>query len=62
MLTSEGSALVTDIQDRLIEHYVQQDEARRVEDRDRVHELQIEIDKATTQREEIRRWSALGSS
>ena len=55
MLTSERRTLVTEIQDRLFELYVQQDEARRTEDRDREHELQVEIDKATAQREEIRR-------
>jgi hypothetical protein len=54
-VTYEGRALVTEIQDRLIELYVQQDEARREHDPDRAHELQVEIDKATAQREEIRR-------
>jgi molybdenum-dependent DNA-binding transcriptional regulator ModE len=53
MLTCEGRALVTEIQDRLIELYVQQDEARREHDPDRAHELQVEIDKATVQREEV---------
>ena len=55
MSTSEERALVTEIQDRLIELYVEQDEARRAEDRDRARELQVEIDKATAQREEIHR-------
>jgi molybdenum-dependent DNA-binding transcriptional regulator ModE len=55
MFTSEGRAPVTEIQDRLIELYVQQDEARRGDDRDRARELQVEIDKAAAQREEIRR-------
>ena len=55
MLTSEARALVTEIQDRLIDLYVQQDEARREHDLDRARELQVEIDKATAQREEIRR-------
>jgi hypothetical protein len=55
MLTCEGRALVTAIQDRLIELYVQQDEARREHDPDRAHGLQVEIDKTTAQREEIRR-------
>jgi hypothetical protein len=41
MLTCEGRALVTEIQDRLIELYVQQDEARREHDPDRAHELQV---------------------
>ena len=54
MLTSERCALVTEIQDRLLELYVQQDEARRAENRDRARELEIEIDQARAQREEIR--------
>jgi hypothetical protein len=59
MLTCEGRALVTAIQDRLIDLYVQQDEARREHDPDRAHGLQVEIDKTTAQREEIRRRRAL---
>ena len=55
MSTSEERSLVTEIEDRLIELYVQQDEARRAEDRDRARELQIEIDQARARREEIRR-------
>jgi hypothetical protein len=55
MQTSEARALVTEIQDRLIDLYVQQDEARGEHDPDRARELQVEIDKATVQREEIRR-------
>ena len=55
MQTSEARALVTEIQYRLIDLYVQQDEARRENDPDRARELQVEIDKATTQQEEIRR-------
>jgi hypothetical protein len=62
MLTSEGRALVTKIQDRLIELYVQQKEAKRTEDPSRAHELHVETDKATAQREEIRRWSILRST
>ena len=37
--------------------YVQQDEARGEQDPDRARELQVEIDKATAQREEIRPWA-----
>jgi hypothetical protein len=54
MLTCE-ERLVTEIEDRLIELYVQHDEARREHDPDRAHQLQVEIEKATAQREEIRR-------
>ena len=35
MYTSEERAIVTEINDRLIEPHVQQDEARRADDRDR---------------------------
>jgi hypothetical protein len=55
MLTSEARARVTAIQDRLIDLYVQQDEARGEQGPDRARELQVEIEKATAQREEIRR-------
>jgi hypothetical protein len=55
MSTPAERALVTEIQDRLIELYVQQDEARRAEDRDRARELEVEIEKAAAQREQIRR-------
>jgi hypothetical protein len=55
MLTSEARALVTEIQDRLIDFYVQQDEAREEQTPDRARELQVEIDKATARPEEIRR-------
>jgi hypothetical protein len=55
MLTSEARARVTAIQDRLIDLYVQQDEARGKQGPDRARELQVEIEKATAQREEIRR-------
>jgi hypothetical protein len=55
MSTSEERPLVIEIQDRLIELFVEQDEARRAEDRDRARELQAEIDKTTAQREEIHR-------
>ena len=43
MQTSEARALVTEIQDRLIDLYVQQDEARGEHDPDRARELQVEI-------------------
>jgi hypothetical protein len=55
MLISAARVLVTEIQDRLIKLYVQQDEARGEQNPDRAPELQVEIDKVTAQREEIRR-------
>ena len=58
MSISKERPLVAEIEDRLIELYVQQDEARRAENRDRARELEIEIDQARAQREEIRGGSA----
>jgi hypothetical protein len=55
MSTYEEGALVTEIEDRLIELYVRQDEARRAKDREGARELEIEIDQVRAQREEIRR-------
>jgi hypothetical protein len=43
MLTSEARALVTEIQDRLIDLYVQQDEARGEHDPDRARELHSKL-------------------
>ena len=57
MSTSDKRALVAEIEDRLIELYVGQDEAMRADDRDLARELQVEIDQARAQREEIRRCS-----
>jgi hypothetical protein len=54
MPTCDDRALATEIEDRLIELYVQQDEARRAENRDRARELEIEIDQAKARREEMR--------
>jgi hypothetical protein len=53
MLTSEERALATHIGDRLIELYVERDQARTDRDWDRVRELQDEIDVAAAQRQEI---------
>ena len=55
MLTSEARTPLTEIQDRLIDLYVQQDEAPGEQKPDRARELQVEIDNATARREEIRR-------
>ena len=40
MSTSEEGALVTEIEDRLIELYVRHDEARRAKDREGARELE----------------------
>jgi len=54
MLTPEERALVTEQQDRLIELLTERKEFTKVEDWDRVRELQTEIDDAQGQLEIIR--------
>ena len=54
MLTPEERALLTDIQDHLIELYVAKDEAAVRTDWNRTRELQREIDHLTEQCDEIR--------
>jgi hypothetical protein len=58
MLTSEERTLLTDQQDRLIELFVQHDEAMRAEDWDRARDLEIEIDDAQEEAEAIRHGTA----
>ena len=53
MLTTEERALATHIGDRLIELYVERDEAVLARDLDRVHNLQTDIDEAAAQRQKI---------
>jgi hypothetical protein len=48
MLTLEERALATDIADRLIELYIDREEARRAEDWDRMRDLQATIEETTT--------------
>jgi hypothetical protein len=44
MLTPEERPLITDMKDRLIELYVERDEAAKTGGRDRVRDLQTEIE------------------
>jgi hypothetical protein len=54
-MTSEEHALLTDIQDRLIDLLVQQDEARRAQDWRRVRALQDGISDARFCQDRLRR-------
>ena len=53
MLTPEERALVTDIADRLLDLYVQRDEAILDGNLDRAHRLQAEISDVAAERQEI---------
>ena len=55
MMTPEERALLTDIQDQLIELYVAKDEAAGCEDWSRVHELERGIDHVAERCGEIRK-------
>jgi hypothetical protein len=55
MPTSEAREEFVEIQDRLIDLFVQHDEASRAEDWDRVHALATEIGHATARRHEFSR-------
>jgi hypothetical protein len=54
MLTPEERALLTDQQDRLIDLFVQRDEAVRAEDWDRARDLESRIDEAQGEADAIR--------
>jgi hypothetical protein len=60
MLTSEERALFVEIQDLLLDLFVQHDEASRAEDWSRVRALETEIDDAMVRRDEIRRLQSKG--
>ena len=53
MLTPEERALANHLGDRLIELYVERDEAVLAGDLDRLYELQAAIDETATERREI---------
>ena len=55
MLTPEERALLTEMQDQLIELFVAKDEAAGREDWDRVHKLERSIDHVTERCDEIRK-------
>lgn len=54
MLTPEERALLTDQQDRLIDLFVQHDEAVRTEDWARARDLETQIDEAQSNADTIR--------
>ncbi len=62
MLTPEEHALLTDIQDRLIELYVLREYANKTGDAERIYSIQAEILKAETQRKEVRQFDTVGSA
>jgi hypothetical protein len=58
-LTVEERARITEIQDSLIERYVEQKEAIREENRFRAIGLEFEIKELLREKDKIKRWAVL---
>jgi hypothetical protein len=62
MLTPEERALLVEVQDRLLELYVNREQASKRRDWQRVDSLDADIAAAETRRQEIRRMDTVGSA
>ena len=62
MLTPEERARITDLQDLLIERFVELREAMAEGQEERVQILEAEIDGLLREKAEIEKWAALGSA
>jgi hypothetical protein len=62
MLTSEGRARITELQDLLIERFVEHREATAEGQEERVKIVEAEIDGLLAEKAEIEKWAAVGSA
>jgi hypothetical protein len=62
MLTPDQRDLLTDIQDRLLELYVQREHVNRTADWAQLPAVNREIAMVEAQREELRRWEMAGAA
>jgi hypothetical protein len=62
ILTVEERAKITDIQDSLIDKYVEQEEAIQAGNRCRAIELEFEIKELLGEKKKIKQWAAVGSA
>ena len=62
MLTPEERARITELQDLLIERFVEQREAVAEGQEERVKRVEAEIDSLLHEKEEIEKWAAVGSA
>ena len=58
-LTPEERARITELQDLLIDRYVEQKEASQKGEIDRVHEIEAEIKELHCEKEKIKEWAAV---
>ena len=62
MLTPEERARITELQDLLIERFVEHREAMAEGQKERVKTVEAEIDSLLREKEEIEKWAAVGSA
>jgi hypothetical protein len=62
ILTREEQARIIELQDLLIERFVEQREAVAERQEDRVKTVEAEIDSLLREKEEIEKWAAVGSA
>ncbi len=62
MVTSEERARITELQDLLIERFVEHREAVAEGQEERVRTVEAQIDSLLREKEEIEKWAAVGSA
>ena len=62
ILTREEQARIIELQDLLIERFVEQREAVAERQEDRVKTVEAEIESLLREKEEIEKWAAVGSA
>ena len=62
LLTLEERARITELQDQLIDRFVEHREAKAEGEEERVKELEAEIDNLLREKQEVERWATLGSA
>ena len=62
MLTPEERARITELQDLLIERFVERREAAAEGQEERVNTVEVEIDSLLREKADIEKWAAVGSA
>jgi hypothetical protein len=62
LLTPEERARITELQDLLIDHFVEHREASANRQEERVKTLEAEIDSLLREKQEIEKWATVGSA
>ena len=62
LLSPEERARITELQDQLIDRFVEHREATAEGEEERVKELEAEIDNLLREKQEVERWATFGSA